>query len=188
MDIAVDDTFARSILGGLRAKRKTISSKWLYDEEGSRLFDSITELPEYYPTRTETAILRERVDGLNHLLPDGTVLVEFGSGSSEKTRLLLDGVDRFSSYVPVEISADYLTGVVERLEAGYPHLDVHPVVADFTGMLALPEAVAGRPKLLFFPGSTIGNFTAGESRALLARWACLADVTAFLGGVVTRGH
>ena len=189
MNIAVggaerpDPVFQHSILEGLRSNRKTISSKWLYDEEGSRLFDAITTLPEYYPTRTETGILTDRAAELDALLPEGTVLIELGSGSSTKTRILLDALPSVKAYVPVDISAEFLHRAAQQLAEDYPRLGVHPVVADFTRAFTVPPALAAAPKLLFFPGSTIGNFTTAEAAKLLDGLSDIDNVAAFVIGV-----
>ncbi|MGF1551622.1 MAG: L-histidine N(alpha)-methyltransferase [Paracoccaceae bacterium] len=178
---AVRDVFALSILEGLRRPQKTIESKWLYDAEGSALFDRITGLAEYYPTAREAAILRENAAGLGERLPDPLALVEIGSGSSEKTRLLLDAMPAVAAYVPLDIAAEHLRAAARRLAAAYPGLAVTPVVADFTEDLALPPA--GAPRLIFFPGSTIGNLDAEEAGALLARFRAVEGVAAALIGV-----
>ncbi|MHA1548784.1 MAG: L-histidine N(alpha)-methyltransferase [Alphaproteobacteria bacterium] len=178
-----DPAFQNAILEGLRADRKTISSKWLYDEEGSRLFDAITTLPEYYPTRTETGILKQRAAELAGLVPPDSTLIELGSGSSTKTRILLDTLPSLTSYVPVDISAAFLHMAAQRLVESYPRLTVHPVVADFTRSFTVPEVFAQTPKLLFFPGSTIGNFTTTEARGLLTGLARIDNVAGFVIGV-----
>ncbi len=189
MNIAVggaadaDPAFRDSVLAGLAAEQKCIASKWLYDEVGSRLFDVITVLPEYYPTRIEAGILRERVGDLAAVVPEGAALIELGSGSSAKTRILLDAVPQVTSYVPVDISAAYLHAAAQQLASDYPGVDVHPVVADFTRSFTVPPHLAGAPKLLFFPGSTIGNFAIGEAEALLRRMAAMPGVAAFVVGV-----
>jgi dimethylhistidine N-methyltransferase len=131
------------------------------------LFEAICVTPEYYPTRTETALLRDIAPALAEAIPDGAVLLELGSGASDKTRMLLDAAPWISAYVPVDISADALDGAVARLRDAYPSLVVHPVVGDFTHAIALPKALADRPVVAFFPGSTIGNFTPDEAVALL---------------------
>lgn len=160
-------TFLRDTLAGLSASPKAFSPKYFYDGAGSALFEAICVTPEYYPTRTETALLTRIAPELAATLPDGAVLLELGSGASDKTRLLLDAAPQISAYVPVDISVDALNGAVERLRSAYPGLAVYPVVADFTRAIDVPEAVAGRPIVAFFPGSTIGNFTADEAIALL---------------------
>lgn len=160
-------TFLRDTLAGLSAERKHFSPKYFYDGAGSALFEAICRTPEYYPTRTETALLHAIADDLAGTIPHGAVLLELGSGASEKTRVLLDAAPWISAYVPVDISTDALQGAVESLRANYPALAVHPVAGDFTTGIDVPVAVAGRPLVAFFPGSTIGNFTPTEAIALL---------------------
>ncbi len=180
---APSGSFAGSILAGLKADRKTIESKWLYDARGSRLFDRITELDDYYPTRTETGILEARATDLAAHAPEGAALVELGSGSSVKTRLLLDALPQLAAYVPVDISAEHLTDAAQQLATDYQALEVHPVVADFTGEFDLPETFGGVPKLLFFPGSTIGNFEVEAGVELMRRLRALDNVAAFIVGM-----
>jgi dimethylhistidine N-methyltransferase len=160
-------TFLRDTLAGLSASPKAFSPKYFYDGAGSALFEAICLTPEYYPTRTETALLREIAPALAEFIPEGAVVLELGSGASDKTRMLLDAAPWISAYVPVDISPDALDGAVARLRDAYPSLAVHPVVGDFTHAIEVPKAVAGRPVVAFFPGSTIGNFTPDEAAALL---------------------
>jgi dimethylhistidine N-methyltransferase len=160
-------TFLRDTLAGLSSSPKTFSPKYFYDGAGSELFEAICVTPEYYPTRTETALLREIAPALAAGIPQGAVLLELGSGASDKTRMLLDAAPWISAYVPVDISAAALDGAVTRLREAYPSLAVHPVVGDFTHAIEVPKALAGRPVVAFFPGSTIGNFTPAEAIALL---------------------
>jgi dimethylhistidine N-methyltransferase len=162
--------FEADVIAGLSAPRKTLSPKYFYDAAGSDLFEAICELPEYYPTRTETALLAGIAATLAADIPAGAALVEFGSGASEKTRLLLDAAPHVAAYVPVDISPDALAKAGERLAERYPSLAVLPVADDFTQPFALPAAVAGRAKVGFFPGSTIGNFDRGEA----VRFLCAA--------------
>ncbi len=154
---------------GLTAAQKWLSPKWFYDRRGSELFEQITALPEYYPTRTEAAILLEHAAFLADMVPPGGALVELGSGASVKTRTLLDRGGHFGAYVPIDISEAFLRLMAEDLRARYPALDVHPLVGDFSGAVALPAAVRGLPKVGFFPGSTIGNLTPEAAVGLLAR-------------------
>ncbi|PTR30060.1 dimethylhistidine N-methyltransferase [Luteibacter sp. OK325] len=160
-------TFLRDTLAGLSASPKAFSPKYFYDAAGSALFEAICVTPEYYPTRTETALLHDIAPALAATIPDGAVLLELGSGASDKTRVLLDAAPQISAYVPVDISVDALNGAVDRLRSAYPGLAVHPVVGDFTRAIDVPEALAGRPIVAFFPGSTIGNFVPEEAIALL---------------------
>ena len=162
---AGDETsmFEADVIAGLSAPRKALSPKYFYDAAGSDLFEAICELPEYYPTRTEMALLTDIAPMLAADIPDGAALIEFGSGASEKTRLLLDAAPHVAAYVPVDISPDALAKAGERLAERYPLLPVLPVADDFTQPFALPAATASRAKVGFFPGSTIGNFDRGEA-------------------------
>lgn len=174
--------FAADVLDGLSRPQKALPSRWLYDAEGSSLFEEITELAEYYPTRTELAILREQASELVAGVPPGAVLVEFGSGSSIKTELVLAALDRVGTYVPIDISPSALDGAKARLAQRFPGLDVSPVVGDFTSIERLPAA-ARRPapfRLGFFPGSTIGNFEPEDAASLLSRFRRLLGAPAEL--------
>lgn len=159
--------FARDLLAGLSGHPKRLSPKYFYDEAGSRLFERITELPEYYPTRTEIGILRDRAKEIAGLVPDRAALVEFGSGSSAKVRLLLTELSRIRAYVPVDISAAFLDEEAERLRGEFPSLDVVPIAADFTQGFELPRRLRQGPLAGFFPGSTIGNFEPEAARDFL---------------------
>ncbi|HEU4410751.1 MAG TPA: L-histidine N(alpha)-methyltransferase [Polyangiaceae bacterium] len=163
------------VLAGLSAPRKHLPPKLFYDEEGSRLFEAICGLDEYYPTRTELGILRAHAGAIAARLGPRCRLVEFGSGASLKTRVLLDALPEPSAYVPVDISPSALAGAAAELARRYPRLAIEPACADFTGPLALgPAGPGARRSAVFFPGSTVGNFTPGEARALLGRMAGLA--------------
>lgn len=162
-----DEGFASDVVAGLSARQKHLSPKYFYDATGSELFEAICRTPEYYPTRTETALLNSISSALVGAVPEGTVLVEFGSGASDKTRILLDAAPQISDYVPIDISADALRQASLRLSDAYGYLSVTPIVGDFTSGVDLPHALKGRPVLGFFPGSTIGNFTPSEARDLL---------------------
>lgn len=159
--------FETDVVAGLSRPRKQIPPKHFYDAEGSRLFEAITELEEYYPTRTELALLRASAGEIAAKIPDGAVLVEFGSGASLKTRILLDAAPQIAAYAPIDISESALAAAAESIRADYPQLEVAPLVDDFTKALRLPAAAEGRPVVGFFPGSTIGNFTPAEARAFL---------------------
>ena len=154
-----DPAFRADVLAGLAAPIPAVPARWLYDRRGSELFEEITKLPEYYPTRTETALLEARSGEIAAMLDSGEAVVEFGSGSSAKTPILLRAI-KPAAYVPIDISGDFLREAARALQAEFPDLPIHPVEADFTKALKLPEAVAAMPKLGFFPGSTIGNFVA----------------------------
>ena len=156
------EDFRADVIAGLSATPKAISPKWFYDAAGSVLFEDITQLDEYYPTRSETALLTHIAPELASIIPVGGVLVEFGSGASLKTRLLLDAAPQLGVYVPVDISASALDEAARQLRALYPRLRVVPALHDFASADALPELPRGA-KVGFFPGSTIGNFTRPES-------------------------
>jgi dimethylhistidine N-methyltransferase len=159
--------FARDVIDGLTARPKRLSPKYFYDETGSRLFEEITALPEYYPTRCELEILREHAPDIARFFPAGSALVEFGSGSSRKVRILLGAAPSIAAYVPVDISSQMLVQEADELRRDYPQLLVLPVEADFTQPFALPAAVAEMAHTGFFPGSTIGNFEPHEACAFL---------------------
>lgn len=161
-----DPQFRADVLAGLARDPKAIPARWFYDRRGSELFEAITDLPEYYPTRTETAILREVCPQIAGLAGEGRAVVEFGSGSSTKTPILLGSVAP-SAYVPIDISGDFLRESSRALAAQHPGLPVIPVEADFMRPLTLPRAIADSPKLGFFPGSTIGNMTPAMAIDLL---------------------
>src|ERR1700730_13362953 len=158
--------FADDVLDGLSQHPKRLSPKYFYDAAGSELFEQITLLPEYYPTRTELSILRDRGGAISAILPKGAALVEFGAGATTKVRLLLNQC-ALGAYVPVDISGDFLKAQADALRRDLPDLAVYPVAADFTAPLALPDAVKAMPKVGFFPGSTLGNFEPHEACAFL---------------------
>ena len=158
--------FARDAIEDLSQRPKRLSPKYFYDAAGSELFEAITQLPEYYPTRTELSILRDRGDDISAIIPKGAALVEFGAGATTKVRLLLENC-AIGAYVPVDISGDFLKDQADALRKDFPDLDVYPVAADFTTPFALPAAIAGMPKVGFFPGSTLGNFEPHEACAFL---------------------
>jgi dimethylhistidine N-methyltransferase len=158
--------FADDVLDGLSQHPKRLSPKYFYDAAGSELFEQITLLPEYYPTRTELSILRDRGGAISAILPKGAALVEFGAGATTKVRLLLNQC-ALGAYVPVDISGDFLKAQADALRQDLPDLAIHPVAADFTAPFALPEAVTGMPKVGFFPGSTLGNFEPHEACSFL---------------------
>jgi L-histidine Nalpha-methyltransferase len=156
------------ILDGLTAEQKRIAPKYFYDERGSKLFDRICELPEYYPTRTELALLGEHVHEIAELVGPRAAVIELGAGSTTKARVLLDRLVAPVAYVPVDISADYLAHQAEELARDYPRIDVQPLSADFTKPFTLPDLCpAPRRHLVFFPGSTIGNFPRRQALDLL---------------------
>jgi len=153
-----DPAFRADVLAGLERRPRAIPARWFYDRRGSELFEAITDLPEYYPTRTEIGILHHIAPAVRDLVGEGRAVVEFGSGSSTKTPILLGAV-RPSAYVPIDISGDFLRDSSRTLSAQFPDLLVLPFEADFMRPLTLPRAIEAAPKLGFFPGSTIGNMT-----------------------------
>ncbi len=164
--------FARDAIAGLRAKPKWLSAKYFYDDHGSALFEAITTLPEYYPTRTEVAILTDRAREIARLIPPGAALIEFGSGSTAKARIVLAAA-AVAAYVPVDISAGFLNSEAARLRRDLPRLRINPVAADFTKPFELPQPVRARPRVGFFPGSTSGNFEPAEAEKFLGHAARL---------------
>jgi L-histidine N-alpha-methyltransferase len=175
----VDPAFREDVLAGLSAPIPAIPARWLYDHRGSELFDDITRLPSYYPTRTETALLKAIMPEIAARLPAGLAVVELGAGSAAKTPLLLE-VIRPAAYVPVDISGDYLSGSAAALQRRFPSLEVLPVIADFARPFALPGGIESLPKLGFFPGSTIGNFVPRSATDLLRSFRELLGVGALL--------
>jgi L-histidine N-alpha-methyltransferase len=165
----VPDDELLELLDGLRQPEMMISPKYFYDERGSQLFDEITRLPEYYPTETELGIMQDHIGEIASLVGKQASLIEFGSGSSLKTRILLQHLDELAAYVPVDISEDHLLQSAQQIREEFPHLDVLPVVADFTQPFRLPSPkVMPVRNVVYFPGSTIGNFTNDAAQELLA--------------------
>ncbi|MEP3051165.1 MAG: L-histidine N(alpha)-methyltransferase [Erythrobacter sp.] len=179
----VDTAFRGDVLAGLGQEQKAIPARWLYDDAGSQLFEDITQIPEYYPTRAETEILQSRGTDFAALIGPGRAVVEFGSGSSVKTPLLLSAIEP-SAYVPLDISGDFLRAAAKDLAAKFPELPIYPVVADFMRQVELPGDIAEAPKLGFFPGSTIGNMVAHTAVDLLRSMrATLGDGAQLLIGM-----
>jgi L-histidine Nalpha-methyltransferase len=164
--ISADPDFRRDVLAGLAAPIRAVPARWLYDRRGSELFEAITRLPEYYLTRTETELLERRCPDVARIAGPGQAVVEFGSGASVKTRILLAAAAP-SAYVPVDISGDFLRDSAASLAEDFPGLPVFPIEADFTRPFELPAGLAGSPKLGFFPGSTIGNLVPSTGVDLL---------------------
>lgn len=161
--------FLCDVIEGLSKDRKTLSSKYLYDERGSRLFERICDLAEYYPTRTELRIMRDHVAEMASVLGPRCLLIEYGSGSSTKTRILLDHLEEPAGYVPVDISEELLTQTALDLANAYPKIPILPVCADFTTRFRLPSVVGEvKRRIAYFPGSTIGNFTQDHAKEWLA--------------------
>lgn len=157
--MSVSQSEISEIVDGLSAEQKQISPKYFYDERGSQLFDQITRLPEYYLTNTELGIMRDNIAAITEKVGKQASLIEFGSGSSLKTRVLLEHLSELAAYVPVDISADHLHASAEEIRAEFPHIDVLPVVADFTKTFQLPQPMVMPVRnVVYFPGSTIGNF------------------------------
>jgi dimethylhistidine N-methyltransferase len=159
--------FRRDLISGLSRSPKVASPKWFYDAEGSDLFEAITRVPEYYPTRQEAALLREVAPQWSARFGADAALVEFGSGASEKTRIVLDAASDLAAYVPIDISADALDAAARRIAAAYPALRVTPLVGDFLHLGALPAGIGQGRRIGFFPGSTIGNLERDEAIAFL---------------------
>ena len=164
----VPDDELDELIDGLKQPEKMISPKYFYDERGSQLFEEITRLPEYYPTETELGIMRDNVGEIAGLVGKQASLIEFGSGSSLKTRVLLENLDELAAYVPVDISEDHLLESAQQIREEFPRLDVLPVVADFTQPFQLPSPkIMPLRNIVYFPGSTIGNFTHDAAHELL---------------------
>jgi L-histidine Nalpha-methyltransferase len=161
-----ESRFRDDVLAGLAQERKAIPARWFYDMRGSELFEDITRLPEYYPTRAEVAALKEHGDELGKAIGPGRNVVEFGAGSSAKTPLLLDRIAP-SAYVPIDISGDFLRESCEDFAKRFPSLPVYPVEADFTRPVPIPTELAEHERLGFFPGSTIGNLEPAAAVDLL---------------------
>lgn len=162
--------FRSEVLAGLSLPAKQIAPKFFYDRRGSQLFDAITELPEYYPTRSEMAILRQHGDTIAGLLGHNCLLFELGSGSSRKIRILLDAL-RPAAYMPVDISREHLLGSAQTLARDYPQIEVHAACADYSVDFSLPYCPEHLPRAAFFPGSSIGNFDPSDAIELLRRVA-----------------
>ena len=178
-----DGSFADSLLAGLAKTPKEIACKYFYDDAGSRLFDAICELPEYYQTRTETLLLTRHAREIAGLMGEEIEIVEFGAGSLRKVRILLDALRNPRAYTPLDISGDYLAEVVRSLAADYPALALRPLVGDFSAALAIPVLPGSPHRAGFFPGGTIGNFRPDAAMALLRRMRGLLTGGGLLIGV-----
>ncbi|MGB1274615.1 MAG: L-histidine N(alpha)-methyltransferase, partial [Nannocystaceae bacterium] len=173
-DFAANDQAAEEVLAGLNQTRRRLPSKYFYDRRGSELFDRICELPEYYLTRTEIGIMRAHAAEMAACIGNDSLLIEYGSGSSLKIRLLLDQLterDGLAGYAPVDVSRAHLMNASDAIVADYPKLAVHPICADFTNPFTLPVAAETARRVVYFPGSTIGNFPAPAAIALLSQIA-----------------
>lgn len=163
------EDFARDVLAGFALKQKSIPTKYHYDARGSELFEDITRLDEYYPTRTEIGLLKAHGSEIAELAGEGCAVVEFGSGSSRKTHILLEHMNNAAAYVPIDIDDGGLDEAKLRLEKQFPKLPIHPVHADFNQPINLPDAIGDMRKLGFFPGSTIGNLELDAAVEFMAR-------------------
>jgi dimethylhistidine N-methyltransferase len=166
------DDFLAEVLLGLAQPQKVLPCKFLYDQRGSELFDRICDLAEYYPTRTELRIMQEHAPEMAEAMGEEVLLIEYGSGSSLKTRVLLDHLGRPAGYVPIDISREHLAATARQLQKDYPGLPVHPVWADYTRPFTLPrESDRARRRVVYFPGSTVGNFMRADACAFLKQAA-----------------
>lgn len=172
--------FATEACNGLSLEPKSLSCKWFYDEAGSRLFEEITGTQEYYPTRVETRLLLDLVSELAEFIPHLDVVIEPGSGSSIKTRILLESQPALKQYIPIDISGEFLFETAQQLEYDFPALNIAPLMADFTKELLPLELDQQLERLVFFPGSTIGNFTPAEARQLLCNFHTLVGNNSWL--------
>ncbi len=178
----LQDRFLSDILDGLRQPQKEIFSKYLYDQRGSELFEEITRLDEYYPTRTEIGIMRTFQEEIDAALGPRAFVVEYGSGSSTKTRLLLDRLVDPVGYVPIDISDDHLIDSARSIAKDYPHIEVLPLIADYTASIRLPRPTRKPDRVVvYFPGSTVGNFDVDQARDFLGH---VAEVCGHGGGLL----
>lgn len=174
--------FLGEVIAGLSAEAKTLPYKYFYDARGSALFDRICELEEYYPTRTEMSIMESSIGEISAALGPQILLIEFGSGSSLKTRILLDHLDRPVAYVPIDISCEHLMRTARELQSAYPRIEILPLCADYTSEYRLPApSRAFRQRVVYFPGSTIGNFKPAMARVFLKQ---VASVVGDGGGLL----
>jgi len=172
--------FAQDVMAGLSRSPKSLPCKWFYDSRGSELFEAITQTKEYYPTRVETRLLGELAPQIQKFVPELDAIIEPGSGSSIKTRLLLESQPALRAYVPMDISAEFLMASAAQLQADFPGLKVNPMVADFTqpaAPLALQDCTT---RLIFFPGSTIGNFSPKSAVKLLKQFRTMSGPNSWL--------
>jgi L-histidine Nalpha-methyltransferase len=184
---AVQAAIRAELTAGLLATRAAVSPKYLYDALGSRLFDAITELPEYYPTRTEGAIISQHLPHMAQQIPKGAALIDLGAGSCEKAARLFEALQP-AHYIPIDISVEYLRQTVHCLQREYPQMRMSGVGMDFSSELTLPPElmaqIEGLPIVVFYPGSSIGNFAPEEARALLSRAQALSMRGAVGGGLL----
>jgi L-histidine N-alpha-methyltransferase len=163
------ELFRRDVIAGLSKPRKSLPSRWLYDERGSELFEEITQLEEYYPTRVETGILRLNAAEIAGFVGKGATLIEYGAGAGIKTEILIAALEAPRFYVPVDISGDFLDQAVISLRHRFPQIGIWPIVADFTGEFEIPAGIPLKGRSAFFPGSTIGNLDHSETISFLRR-------------------
>ncbi|HEY0749238.1 MAG TPA: L-histidine N(alpha)-methyltransferase [Steroidobacteraceae bacterium] len=163
------DLFRQDVIAGLSAQRKTLPCRWLYDERGSELFEHITRLPEYYPTRVETGILRANAGEMASFIGKGATLIEYGAGAGLKTEIVISALEAPRLYVPVDISGDFLDQAVISMRHRFPKIGIWPIVADFTEDFEIPDAIPLKGRSAFFPGSTIGNLDYAETVSFLRR-------------------
>jgi L-histidine N-alpha-methyltransferase len=163
------ELFRQDVIAGLSMRRKSLSSRWLYDERGSELFEQITQLEEYYPTRVETGILRANAGEIAAFIGKGAALIEYGAGAGVKTEIVIEALDAPRLYVPVDISGDFLDHAVISLRHRFPNIRVWPIVADFTEDFEIPAGIPLKARSAFFPGSTIGNLDYSETVSFLRR-------------------
>ena len=175
----VDPAFRADVLNGLAEPIPSIPARWLYDRRGSELFDQITRLPSYYPTRTETALMQEKIEEIAEAIGPTGAVIEFGAGSQTKTPMILRALHP-KAYVPIDISGEYLKDSAAIVDEAHERIEVHPVVADFTKPLDLPREIEGMKRLGFFPGSTIGNFVPRSATDLLRHFRDLLGTGALL--------
>ena len=180
---ATNPDLLQAAVSGLTGPEKSMDPKWFYDATGSALFEDITRQPEYYPTRTETAILTENIARLATHVPRGSVLVELGSGASVKTRILLDGLGGLAAYLPLDVSETFLHETATQLAHHYPDLPIRPIVGDFMSLPDLPDDYAEHAKVAFFPGSTIGNLEPHRAQNLLSSIRHWPKIHAFVVGI-----
>jgi dimethylhistidine N-methyltransferase len=163
-----DKSLLDEIIYGIKNPQKYLPSKLFYDEKGSKLFDRICELEEYYITRTEISIIEKNIDEITELINKNTLFIEFGSGSSLKTSIILENIDDTAGYIPIDISEEHLNNSVDKLRSDFPGLNIYPIAADFTNPIQFPDIFKNVSKrILFFPGSSIGNFTIEESKKFM---------------------
>ena len=172
--------FYRDVVHGLSQQQKSIPCKWFYDETGSQLFEAITKTAEYYPTRVETRLLQEVVTEIPTFIPDLSLVIEPGSGASVKTRILLSSQANLKAYMPIDISAEFLHETAQQLQQSYPNIKILPLVDDFTNIQKRIDFDVTAVRMVFFPGSTIGNFTPEEAQTLLKSFHQLAGKDGWL--------